>query len=424
LEVVKAKYLIAHVETLDRALAAAKIHGLPESNILIFGDTGAPDCIRCVDGTLLDGEELGTPIEYTKEEIMNDPAFLYFTSGTTGRKKAVMVTQYAICSSVHMKDWPYHNVNILSYTEFHHASALLTTMHLPIYFGSTSFIMAHYSLRNFCAAVQNHQIHMTTTQPYVISALANNEITKEYDISSLKGVVCGGAALDNSITRLAKEKLGLPVLNVYAMTECLGGFDTTPAITLANGTGHLAYGFSAKLVDEEGNEVPEGEMGELWLKGPTSAGGYYRNPEATADTFDSEGYVHTGDLFKRDQDGLFTYVDRSKDLIKYLLHHIYPSEIEKIIMTHSAVVDCAVIGVYSSEFATELPRAYVQLVEGEAEKKDMKRELLEYAHSQLSDAKHLRGGIVFIDSFPRTPSGKIQRRFLRDTVRTDSKVIA
>lgn len=416
MEVVQAKYLIAHVETLEKALAAAKIYGLSEANILVFGDTGAIDTIRCVDDTLYSSEELGTPIEYTKEEIMNDPVYLYFTSGTTGRKKAVMVTQYSALSCIHMKDWPYENANILSYTEFHHASALITTTHFPMFFGSTSFIMAHYSLRNFCAAIQTHEIHMTTTQPYVISALANDKIPKEYDISSLAGVLCCGAALDISIVHLAKEKLNLPVLNVYAMTECLGGLDTSPAITSVGGTGHLAYGFTAKLVDEEGNEVEEGQKGELWLKGPTTAAGYYRNPEATAKTFDSEGFVHTGDLFTVDQDGLFTYVDRSKDLIKYLLYHIYPSEIENIMMTHPAVMECAVIGVYSSEFATELPRAHVQLMDDDTDNESIVEELLEYTNSQLPDSKHLRGGIILVDSFRRTPSGKIQRRFLQDVV--------
>jgi 4-coumarate--CoA ligase len=424
LDLAQAKFLVAHVETLEKALAAAKIYGLPESNILIFGETGAADTIRCVDDTLLSGEELGTPIEYTKEEIKNNPAFLYFTSGTTGTKKAVMITQYSLCSSIHMNDWPYNDSNILSYTEFHHVSALLTTMHLPLYFGSTSFIMAHYSLRNFCAAIQNHQIHMTTTQPYIISALANDSISKEYDLSSLRGVVCGGAALDNSITRLAKEKLNLAVLNVYAMTECLGGMATNPAVTLANGTGYLASGFTARLVDEDGNDVPEGETGELWLKGPASAIGYYRNPEATAQTFDSDGYVHTGDLFKRNQDGLFTYVDRSKDLIKYLLHHIYPNEIEKVIMTHPAVLDCAVIGIYNSKLATELPRAYVELVEGEFKDEVIESELLEYANSQLPDPKRLRGGVVIVNSFPRTPFGKIQRRLLQGIGQTGRKVTA
>jgi acyl-coenzyme A synthetase/AMP-(fatty) acid ligase len=420
LDIIQAKFLVGHLETLEVTLAAAKIYGLPESNILIFGDTGAEDNIRCVDDSLLSDEEIGVPIQYTKEEIMNDPVYLYFTSGTTGRKKAVNITQYAMCSTVHLRDWPYRNVNILSYTEFNHGSSLVSTMHFPLIFGSTAFIMAHYSFRSFCEAIQTHKIHLTTTQPYIIYALAKDSIADEYDLSSLKGVVCAGAALDPSIVQLAKEKLGLSVLNVYGMTEVLGLFHTTPEISLASGTGYLEYGFEAKLVDEEGNEVPEGEMGEFWMKGPTMSRGYYKNPEATANAFDADGYLHTGDLFKRDQEGLFTFIDRAKDLIKYHLHHIYPSEIEKVLITHPAVSDCVVIGLYYSEFATELPRAYIQLVEGAAENEDIEQELQEYADSQLPDAMRLRGGIVLDNSLPRTASGKIQRRRLKEIAEVDT----
>lgn len=418
--------MITHPENLDTTLAAAKLYGLSESNILIFGSTNAKDgSIRCVDDALFSSNELGVPTRYTREEIMNDPAYLYFTSGTTGKKKAVIVTQYEMCSNIHFKKWPYANVNILSYTEFHHVSALMTTMNFPLYYGSTCYIITHFSLRDFCAAIQKHQINITTTQPFILSALINDSLVQEYDTSSLKGFVCGGAALDNSITRSVKEKFNLPVLNIYGLTEFLGLFETTPEITFANGTGYLAYGFTARLVDDEGKDVPEGQMGELWVSGPTMSRGYYRNPEATAQVFDTDGYFHTGDLFTRGSDGFFTYIDRAKDMIKYHLHHIYPSEIEAVLMTHTVVADCAAIGIYCSEQATEFPRAYVELVQGETKNKDLERELEEYVNSQLPDAKHLRGGIVFIDSFPRTPSGKIQRRLLRENnTETSIRVLA
>jgi 4-coumarate--CoA ligase len=424
LDIIHPRFLISHMETLQVTLAAAKIYGIPQSNILIFGDTDAEDNIRCVDDALFGNEELGVPVEYTREEIMNDPVYLYFTSGTTGRKKAVNITQYGMCSIVHLRDWPYRNVNILSYTEFTHGSALVSTSHFPLYFGGTAFIMAHYSFYSFLEAIQTHHIHVTTTQPYIIYALAKDSIVDEYDISSLMSVVTAGAALDNSIAKLAKEKLGLAVLNIYGLTEALGLFHTTPDMALYKGTGYLEYGFETKLVDEEGNEVPEGQMGELWVKGPTLARGYYKNPEATAKAFDEEGYLHTGDLFTRDSDGLFTYVDRAKDLIKYLLHHIYPSEIEKAVITHPAVSDCVVVGIYSHDVATELPRAYVQLVEDAVKSNELEQEIQEYTDSQLPDAKRLRGGVVIVNEFPRTASGKIQRRTLKENAQREAKVLA
>ncbi|GAN09351.1 4-coumarate-CoA ligase [Mucor ambiguus] len=417
LDTVQAKVLIVHKDTLENSLAAAKLVGLPESNILVFGDV-AVGSIRTVNETILQGDELATPLEFTEEEMVNNPAYLYFTSGTTGRKKAVMMTQNNILNSIFLKDdWNFNGMDILAYTEYHHASSLLAAMHLSIYLGLTTYVMAHYTLHNLCAAIEKFKIQMTTTQPFIIAALAKDNIANGYDLSSLKCVICCGAALDNSVTLTVKERLGLLTMNVYGMTEVLGVFDTDPEITEANGIGYLAAGFSARLVDDDGNDVPAGEMGELWVKGPTVARGYYRNPEATASTFDADGYLHTGDLIKCDENGMFYYVDRAKDLIKYHLHHIYPSDIENVLMTHPKVADCAAIGVYYPELTTELPRAYVHLVDGEKYTEEVEKELQEYADSRLSDEKRLRGGIVIVDSFPRTASGKIQRRVLRQNAK-------
>lgn len=417
LDVVQPKLLISHKDTLDSALAAAKIFGLPESHILMFGDYSIKG-IRTVEETLLSGSELAKPYTYTSQELVESPAYLYFTSGTTGRKKAVIITQSCMSASLHFKDsWPFENMNALAYTEYHHASSLVANMHFFIYFGVTSYVMAHYSLENLCSVVEKYKINMTTTQPYIISALAKDDIANQYDLSSLKFVLCCGAALDNTVTHTVMDRLGIHIFNAYGMTEVLGLFDTNPEVAAANGIGYLAPGFTARVVDDDGNDVPTGEMGELWVHGPTVTLGYYRNPEATAAAIDADGYLHTGDLVRCDENGMFYYVDRAKDLIKYYLLHIYPSDIENVLMAHPKVSDCAAIGVYSPEHTTELPRAYVHLVDGEKYSEQVQQELLEFANARLPDQKRLRGGVVIVDSFPRTASGKIQRRVLRQNAK-------
>jgi acyl-coenzyme A synthetase/AMP-(fatty) acid ligase len=419
LDTVQPKILISHKDTLDSALAAAKIYGLPESHILMFGGYSMKG-IRTVDDTILSGNELATPYAYTTQEIAESPAYLYFTSGTTGNKKAVIITQKTIAVVLHFKDdCPYENMNALAYTEYHHASSLVANMHLFILFGVTTFVMAHYSLHNLCRAVETFKINMTTTQPYIISALAKDEIADQYDLSTLKVVLCCGAALDNSVTRAVMNRLGIAIFNAYGMTEVLGILHTNPEVSASDGIGYLAPGYLARIVDDDGNDVPTGEMGELWVHGPTVTPGYYRNPEATAAAIDSDGYLHTGDLVRCNEKGLFFYVDRAKDLIKYLLQHIYPSDIENVLMSHPKVSDCAAIGVYSPEHTTELPRVYVHLIDGEKYSEQMQQELLEYANSRLPDYMRLRGGVVIVDDFPRTASGKIQRRVLRQNAKNE-----
>lgn len=328
-----------------------------------------------------------------------------------------MITQRILATSIFFKDdWPFSNLKTLAYTEFHHVSSLVFGMTIYIYSSVTSYVMPHYTLPNFCSAIETFKINLTTTQPFVIAALAKGDIAEKYDFSSLKFVLCGGAALDEKVTTKVKERLGINILNAYGMTEVLGLFDTNAEVVAAKGIGLLAPNFEARIVDSEGNDVPEGQMGELWVRGPTVTLGYYGNPEATAATFDSDGYLHTGDLFRCDENGIFFFIDREKDLIKYLLYHIYPSDIEKVLMKHPKVSDCAVIGVYCPEDVTELPRAYVELVDGEKEN-DIRQEILEYANSRLPDSMQLRGGVIILNEFPRTGFGKIQRHVLRQNAR-------
>ena len=416
LELVRAKFLITHPETLENALAAAESIGLPTENILLFGDQSIKG-IQAVDQVLFSGEELGTPYPYTLQQIKNDPTYLYFTSGTTGAKKAVILTQSIIITIMSIKDIMVHvGTHTLVYTDFHHMSALIVGVHMPIHAGCTAYVMPQYTFEGICAAIQTYKIYFIATQPYMISALAKDDTAKKYDLSSLRVVSNGGAALELTVTLIAKENIGLRVVNLYGMTESLGAFDNGITGTMLNGIGHLAFGFKAKLVDKEGNEVPQGEVGELLIKGPTVTPGYYGNPKATAEAIDTEGYLHTGDLLKCNKDGFFAYMGRSNDLIKYHLTHIHPTSIESVLMAHPKVADCAVIGVYSHEILTELPRAYILLNNGERHSEDIVRELEEYSNNQLADEMRLRGGIIIVDSFPRTPSGKIQRRFLNPDV--------
>ncbi|KAI8352448.1 hypothetical protein EDC96DRAFT_567073 [Choanephora cucurbitarum] len=413
LDIVKPKAVIAHPETLDNVLEAVKIYGLDQSNVLVLGSQDIKG-IRAVDTTLLGGDELATPYNYTPEEIVNDPAYLYFTSGTTGRKKAVIITQYMLINYLTLIDEIQIPIaNMLGYTEFHHASSVLISMHQCLFMGSPVYVMPHYSFDKLCAAIEKYQINMMVLQPYILSALAKEQVTSKYNLTSLKSVICCGAALDKSVISTVKERLNLDVFNGYGMTEIVGLFVTTPAISLSGGLGYLASGYSAKLIDEEGNEVPTGQMGELIVKGPTMTVGYYKNPEATAAAMDAEGYLHTGDLLRCDETGMFFYVDRAKDLIKYQRHQIYPNDIETVLMGHPKVSDCAVIGVYYPEIVTELPRAYVLLANNEKHSDAVAEEIKEYVHSQLPEHKHLRGGLIIVDSFPRTPIGKIKRRVLR-----------
>lgn len=172
--------------------------------------------------------------------------------------------------------------------------------------------------------------------------------------------------------------------------------------------------------DSPPKELGPGEPGELWLSGPNVFKGYLKNPSATASSITSDGYFKTGDVGYCDPDGNFYITDRVKELIKYKGFQVAPAELEGKLMDHPNVNDVAVIGVMDHEQHTEVPRAYVVPAKKDSGEKEAK-EIVEWTKKQLANHKHLRGGVRFIDEVPKSASGKILRRMLKDKVKEEEK---
>lgn len=421
IKTVQAKYMITHVDVIDKALLAAKEAGIDTSNIVVFGDTSVQG-IRAVDDTLLKGDQEGEPLTFTAEQMQNDPSVLYFTSGTTGRKKAVIRTQNNLLYSTFKLNVDPSCV-VVSYLDFNHSTSLVSILLMAPYYGCTNYLLNHYSFRDLCAAVEKYKPRFITCAPYVVSSLMKDSITKEYDISSLQMIGCSGALLKHSVILEAHKQLGIAVLNVYGLTEVLGLFTTTPEIAVGLGAvGVMSSRFTARIVDEDGQDVAVGQVGELLIKGPTLTPGYYRSSEENI--IDQDGFFHTGDLFRCNENGVFFFCDRLKDLMKYYGTQIYPGEIEGVFLKHPKVADCAVVGVYQPDVAAEFPRAYVMLVDGEPSTQELIDELQAYSDGQLPEKKRIHAGIVIVESLPRTSSGKIQRRLLRESANSSVQVLA
>ena len=163
----------------------------------------------------------------------------------------------------------------------------------------------------------------------------------------------------------------------------------------------------------EAKELPVGETGELWIKGPNVFKGYHNNPEGTKNALTEDGYLKTGDVGHQDENGNFYITDRVKELIKYKGFQVPPAELEGLLISHPKVNDVAVIGIYNEDQATEMPRAYIVLkprVEGSPQTAD---DIMQWLHAKVAKYKRLRGGIRFIDEVPKSASGKILRRLLK-----------
>lgn len=174
-------------------------------------------------------------------------------------------------------------------------------------------------------------------------------------------------------------------------------------------------------MSESGSPVPIGTSGEIWIKGPHVCAGYLNNPTATASMMTSDGFLKSGDIGYQNKDGDFYITDRLKELIKYKGFQVAPAELEGVLMGHEKLADACVLGVYDPNRATEVPRAYVvkAISARNIEHSVLEKEIQEWLNKKVASHKQLRGGIRFTDTIPKSASGKILRRIVRDKMRAE-----
>ena len=258
---------------------------------------------------------------------------------------------------------------------------------------------------------QEHGITRLFLVPPIVLALAKHPIVDEYDMSSVKQLFSGAAPLGGEIAEAAAERLGCEVGQGYGMTELS---PVTHAVRegdyKAGSVGTLVASTECRLVDpESGKDVGLGERGEVWVRGPQVMKGYLNNEEATKQTIDDDGWLHTGDIGVADEDGHFFIVDRLKELIKVKGFQVAPAELEALLITNPDVADVAVIGV-PEEAGNEVVKAFVVKKDGS---EVTEQALKDFVAEHVATYKQL-GLVEFIDAIPKSASGKILRRELRD----------
>jgi acyl-CoA synthetase (AMP-forming)/AMP-acid ligase II len=226
-------------------------------------------------------------------------------------------------------------------------------------------------------------------------------------------VLSGAAPLGAELERACAERLGCQVIQGYGMTETSPVTHTAPLDRPKPGTiGPAIPNTECRIVDPEtGEDAAEGERGELLIRGPQVMRGYLENEEATRATLDEDGWLHTGDVAIVDDDGYFAIVDRVKELIKYKGFQVAPAELEALLVQHPGVADAAVIPVPDEE-AGEIPKAFLVLADGDTSPEDVQR----FVAERVSTYKRIRA-VEVVDEIPKSASGKILRRVLRDRER-------
>jgi 4-coumarate--CoA ligase len=284
--------------------------------------------------------------------------------------------------------------------------------------------MSKFGLEKFCSHIQEHRITFAYVVPPVVLQLGKSPLVSKYDLSSIRMLNSGAAPLTKELVEALYSRLKIPIKQGYGLSETSPTTHSQPWQTWRTqigSVGRLLPNQIAKYMSPEETEVAAGQTGELWLKGPNIFLGYLNNPAGTKNALTEDGYFKTGDVGYQDENGNFYITDRVKELIKYKGFQVPPAELEGILVSHPDIDDVAVIGVEDHAQATEVPRAYVVPKKGVEGGKETEKRIVDWLSAKVASHKKLRGGVRFVDEVPKSATGKILRRVLKEQAKEEVK---
>ena len=273
--------------------------------------------------------------------------------------------------------------------------------------GATCVTLPRFDLELFLRVLQDWPITLAHIVPPIAVALAKHPLVDNYDLSGVRWLFSGAAPLGPQLTEAVETRLNVRVRQGYGMTEASPATHyTVPGADRPGKIGPLMPCTEGRIVDPEtGADLPAGVPGEVWVRGPQVMKGYLNNPEATARTVDADGWLRTGDIGIVDEDGYLEIVDRLKELIKVNGFQVAPAELEALLLKHPSIADAAVIPV-QDEVAGEVPKAVVVLRAPLSAD-----DVMAFVEGHVAHYKRVRY-VAFVESIPKSPSGKILRRVL------------
>ena len=393
----------------EEAAAAIGEHRdeLPQLQNVIVVTPGTPDPVAALRGN-------GTVDEH--EPI--DPATLaslVYTSGTTGKPKGAMLSHANFLADTWMlaELLPIGRGDKMGMVlPLFHVNAQVVTTMVPLLIGGQIAMWEKFSASTFWATAAEFEPVTFSSVPTMLAALLHAPGADEAETNTVRFVICGAAPLSPALFRRFEEKFGISVLEGYGLTEgtCCSTLNPFLGNRKIGSIGIPTRGQEVMIKDDAGRPLPDGERGEVCVRGPNVMQGYFNRPDATSETL-RDGWLHTGDVGYRDEDGFFFLVDRKKDMIIRGGENIYPREIEDVLLEHPSVQGAAVIG-RPDEVRGEEVHAVIVLAEG-AELEDVK----EHCAARLARFK-VPSTWEVLDELPKTSTGKIDKKPLRERVAT------
>jgi fatty-acyl-CoA synthase len=354
-------------------------------------------------------------LNYTPPEGLTDnaPAMIAYTSGTTGRPKGAVLTHKNLCQNSFNLIWEGNTRlftrTLISIPLFHIGG--LGSLVTNCLINGTSIIHRDFNPAEILRTIEKEKITTLGLVPSMWIFLFQVPNIEDFDLSSVTKCSTGAA-----IAPLELKKKIMKYFKNATLIEQFGQTETTSATVVLTGddtlrktasVGKSVINVEVRVVDEEMNDVPLGEVGEIVYRGPTVMKEYYKNPEATAEAFRG-GWFHSGDLVRQDEEGFIYVVDRKKDMVISGGENIYPAEIEEVLYLHPDILECAVIGIPDEEWG-ESVKAYIALKPGKALNKD---DIINHCMMHLASYKKPKI-VEFIDALPRNAGGKVLKQVLR-----------
>jgi long-chain acyl-CoA synthetase len=396
----EAKAILVHSEFRERIESIRG--GLPHLKSVIEFDDEA-------EATREFGDAALPAVDIGKDE----DAIIIYTSGTTGKPKGCLLTHgNVIANARQISQWLNFTGNdrLLTIMPLFHMNAVSVTTMSALYAGGSTVISSKFSASQFWKIISDYQVTSFGSVATMLSILLNtypNGVPEGLKTDQLRFAMCGSAPVPAEVMKKFEETFNCPVVEGYGLSEstCRSTFNP-PDERRRVGSCGLPIGNEMKVFDDTDAEVPDGELGEIVLRGENILKGYFKNPDATAQAF-RNGWFHTGDVGYRDKAGFFYIVDRKSDLIIRGGENIYPREIDEVLYQHPAVAAAATIGVPDPLYGEEVA-AFIVLKDG---MKIGEEELISYCTERLADYKCPKS-IRIVKDIPKGPTGKLLKREL------------
>jgi long-chain acyl-CoA synthetase len=347
-------------------------------------------------------------------------AIIIYTSGTTGKPKGCLLTHgNVIANARQISSWLgfTENDRLLTIMPLFHMNAVSVTTMSALYAGGSSVVSAKFSASRFWQIVSDYQITSFGSVATMLSMLLStypDGVPVDLKTDQLRFAMCGSAPVPAEVLRRFEERFNCLVIEGYGLSEstCRSTFNP-PDQRRRPGSCGIPIGNEMSVVDEEDREVPDGELGEIVLRGENILKGYYKNDAANATAF-RNGWFHTGDIGYRDEDGFYFIVDRKSDMIIRGGENIYPREIDEVLYQHPAIASAAAVGVPDALYGEEVAAVVVLKLGANT----TEQEVIDFCKARLADFKCPKV-VHFVEDIPKGPTGKLLKRELAKMLSTD-----